>query len=135
MDNTCIICLEEIKKAKKLNCGHIFHLNCLRRWLEQNVQCPTCRTKIELEVKERDRDRTIVQAQRQRLRRGVGAARRQVEEELKALQDQQNIQPNASENNQIGNINGGQEDSKMQENGSEEKKENDESKIEREKIA
>ena len=34
LDNTCIICLEEIKKAKKLKCGHIFHLNCLRRWLE-----------------------------------------------------------------------------------------------------
>jgi E3 ubiquitin-protein ligase synoviolin len=34
IDNTGIICLEEIKKAKKLKCGHIFHLNCLRRWLE-----------------------------------------------------------------------------------------------------
>ena len=52
MDNTCIICLEEIKKAKRLKCGHIFHLNCLRRWLEQNVQCPTCRDKIELDFRE-----------------------------------------------------------------------------------
>jgi hypothetical protein len=34
VDNTCIICLEEITQAKKLKCGHIFHLNCLRRWLE-----------------------------------------------------------------------------------------------------
>ena len=50
IDNTCIICLEEIKQAKKLKCGHIFHLNCLRRWLETNVQCPTCRDKIELEA-------------------------------------------------------------------------------------
>jgi E3 ubiquitin-protein ligase synoviolin len=37
VDNTCIICLEEIKQAKRLKCGHIFHLNCLRRWLEQNI--------------------------------------------------------------------------------------------------
>jgi hypothetical protein len=49
VDKTCIICLEEITQAKKLKCGHIFHLNCLRRWLEQNVQCPTCRDKIELD--------------------------------------------------------------------------------------
>lgn len=49
MDNTCIICLEDIKQAKRLKCGHIFHLNCLRRWLETNVQCPTCRDKIELD--------------------------------------------------------------------------------------
>jgi hypothetical protein len=33
-----------------LKCGHIFHLNCLRRWLETNVQCPTCRDKIELDA-------------------------------------------------------------------------------------
>jgi len=52
-DATCIICLEEIKKAKKLKCGHSFHLNCLRRWLEQNVVCPTCREKIELDLEER----------------------------------------------------------------------------------
>lgn len=48
-DSTCIICLEEINKAKKLKCGHAFHLNCLRRWLEENVACPTCRENIELD--------------------------------------------------------------------------------------
>mmetsp|Transcript_18737 Transcript_18737/g.13563 ORF Transcript_18737/g.13563 Transcript_18737/m.13563 type:complete len:96 (+) Transcript_18737:247-534(+) len=48
-DNVCIICLEEIKVGKRLKCGHVFHLNCLRRWLEQNIQCPTCRANIELE--------------------------------------------------------------------------------------
>eukprot|EP00347_Sterkiella_histriomuscorum_P024413 403331202 len=94
MDNTCIICLEEIKKAKKLSCGHIFHLNCLRRWLEQNVQCPTCRCKIELELsatqlqtqqlnqaaQERENARAVIQAQRaQNLRRR--RIRRQIEEE------------------------------------------------------
>lgn len=44
VDTTCIICLDEMTLAKKLRCGHIFHLSCLRRWIEQNVQCPTCRT-------------------------------------------------------------------------------------------
>lgn len=56
MDNTCIICLDEIKKAKKLNCGHVFHLNCLRRWLEQKVKCPTCRKTIELGGQQNQQD-------------------------------------------------------------------------------
>mmetsp|Transcript_14608 Transcript_14608/g.22648 ORF Transcript_14608/g.22648 Transcript_14608/m.22648 type:complete len:157 (-) Transcript_14608:615-1085(-) len=34
VDTTCIVCLEEMKLAKKLRCGHIFHLTCLRRWIE-----------------------------------------------------------------------------------------------------
>jgi E3 ubiquitin-protein ligase synoviolin len=52
VDTTCIICLEEMNVAKKLRCGHIFHLSCLRRWIEQNVQCPTCRTQIALDQPE-----------------------------------------------------------------------------------
>jgi len=34
VDTTCIICLEEMALAKKLRCGHIFHLSCLRRWVD-----------------------------------------------------------------------------------------------------
>ena len=52
VDTTCIICLEEMALAKKLRCGHIFHLSCLRRWIEQNVQCPTCRCQIALDQPE-----------------------------------------------------------------------------------
>jgi E3 ubiquitin-protein ligase synoviolin len=49
VDTTCIICLEEMHLAKRLRCGHIFHLSCLRRWIEQNVKCPTCRSQIVLD--------------------------------------------------------------------------------------
>ncbi|KAJ7039245.1 hypothetical protein C8F04DRAFT_1209279 [Mycena alexandri] len=61
-DHTCIICREEMvlppppedpaappanvdgpnTTPKKLPCGHIFHFNCLRSWLERQQSCPTC---------------------------------------------------------------------------------------------
>ena len=65
-DRTCIICREEMTAVgnpetlqaqpaqapapgpdgpnvtpKKLPCGHIFHFNCLRSWLERQQNCPT----------------------------------------------------------------------------------------------
>lgn len=56
-DRTCIICREELTLAaadqqpgqqdgpnmapKKLPCGHIFHFQCLRSWLERQQSCPT----------------------------------------------------------------------------------------------
>lgn len=45
-DNTCIICREEMTIAKKLPCGHIFHLACLRSWLQRQQTCPTCRIDV-----------------------------------------------------------------------------------------
>ncbi|KAI9353605.1 E3 ubiquitin-protein ligase synoviolin A-like protein [Obelidium mucronatum] len=63
-DRVCIICREEMiaatvlardlnipaarreNVAKKLGCGHIFHLNCLRSWLERQQSCPTCRRSV-----------------------------------------------------------------------------------------
>jgi len=49
VDTTCIVCLEEMLLAKKLKCGHLFHLNCLRTWIEHNVVCPACRAEIVLD--------------------------------------------------------------------------------------
>jgi len=49
-DNICIICREEMTVQadnnssdvpKKLRCGHIFHLRCLKSWLERQQSCPT----------------------------------------------------------------------------------------------
>ena len=64
-DKTCIICREDMMVAappqttdseaprpnttrtaindrpKRLPCGHIFHFNCLRSWLERQQVCPT----------------------------------------------------------------------------------------------
>ncbi|KAH9851484.1 hypothetical protein C2E23DRAFT_869396 [Lenzites betulinus] len=31
---------------KKLPCGHIFHFQCLRSWLERQQSCPTCRRTV-----------------------------------------------------------------------------------------
>ncbi|GLT44803.1 hypothetical protein SLA2020_186800 [Shorea laevis] len=45
-DATCIICREEMITAKKLLCGHLFHIHCLRSWLERQHTCPTCRALV-----------------------------------------------------------------------------------------
>lgn len=62
-DNLCIICRENMrsiedyedankkisssrKKPKKLNCGHILHMGCLKDWLERSDNCPLCRRKV-----------------------------------------------------------------------------------------
>lgn len=45
-ENTCIICRDVMESGKKLPCGHIFHLDCLRLWLQQQQTCPTCRAEI-----------------------------------------------------------------------------------------
>ncbi|GAB2233377.1 hypothetical protein Droror1_Dr00002599 [Drosera rotundifolia] len=46
-DDECAICREPMAKAKKLPCSHLFHLACLRSWLDQGLNevysCPTCR--------------------------------------------------------------------------------------------
>lgn len=46
-EDECAICREPMAKAKKLSCNHLFHLACLRSWLDQGssevYSCPTCR--------------------------------------------------------------------------------------------
>ncbi|MCO5568331.1 hypothetical protein L7F22_022030 [Adiantum nelumboides] len=46
-DDDCAICKEPMGKAKQLPCAHLFHLPCLRSWLDQGLaeaySCPTCR--------------------------------------------------------------------------------------------
>ena len=46
-EEECIICTENINKAKQLNCGHFFHLICISQWLEKGHNtCPVCRSSI-----------------------------------------------------------------------------------------
>ncbi len=44
--DSCAICREELTKAKVLPCGHLFHLVCLRDWLDQSPTCPICRRPV-----------------------------------------------------------------------------------------
>lgn len=44
--NICSICRESMEEAKKLPCGHIFHLVCLREWFEHQQSCPLCMAHI-----------------------------------------------------------------------------------------
>lgn len=66
-DNTCIVCRDsmvpwqqpnaddaprsanatsERSRAKKLPCGHILHMRCLKDWLERQQTCPMCRAPV-----------------------------------------------------------------------------------------
>ncbi|OAA56980.1 ring finger protein [Niveomyces insectorum RCEF 264] len=58
-ENTCIICREDMhvwnpddhtsierSRPKKLPCGHILHLGCLKSWMERQQVCPTCRRSV-----------------------------------------------------------------------------------------
>mmetsp|Transcript_8614 Transcript_8614/g.15462 ORF Transcript_8614/g.15462 Transcript_8614/m.15462 type:complete len:558 (-) Transcript_8614:106-1779(-) len=49
----CVICRDSLfegSKPKKLACGHIFHIDCLRSWLVMQQSCPTCRAEIPADV-------------------------------------------------------------------------------------
>lgn len=61
----CSICLMDVCKDDyyyKIKCNHIFHRNCLEKWLEDyNYVCPVCRTelgnsKAHLEINENEED-------------------------------------------------------------------------------
>ena len=46
----CSICRERFTEnsiVRKINnCDHIFHINCIDTWLENNITCPICRTDL-----------------------------------------------------------------------------------------
>ncbi|MED6187164.1 hypothetical protein PIB30_073917, partial [Stylosanthes scabra] len=48
----CSVCLNEFQQNEKLraipNCNHTFHIDCIDIWLQNNDNCPLCRTKISL---------------------------------------------------------------------------------------
>lgn len=45
-DDHCAICWDTMETARKLPCGHLFHISCLRSWLEHDTSCPTCRLSL-----------------------------------------------------------------------------------------
>ncbi|OAA44949.1 RING finger protein [Metarhizium rileyi] len=72
-ENTCIICREEMRpwdpvnhpraidrvRPKKLPCGHVLHLGCLKSWLERQQVCPTCRSPVTLDRGQGGQNRAV----------------------------------------------------------------------------
>jgi hypothetical protein len=57
----CPICLKEygktdgedqVKNLLRLPCGHCYHIDCVRLWLEQTSTCPSCRFEFPTDNKE-----------------------------------------------------------------------------------
>ena len=47
----CVICMSEVDTSKLSGrmvtpCNHIFHVECLRTWMEVKLECPTCRSPL-----------------------------------------------------------------------------------------
>lgn len=43
---TCPICQEEMVEGRRVICGHAFHMECIKRWVEQQQVCPICRQSL-----------------------------------------------------------------------------------------
>jgi len=46
----CTVCLVDFEKAdelRSLQCQHIFHVDCIDRWLIYNKKCPICRVDMD----------------------------------------------------------------------------------------
>lgn len=41
---TCSICLENNPEHTMINCGHLFHKECIDQWIKIKPICPLCRT-------------------------------------------------------------------------------------------
>ena len=47
----CSICLEENDcNLGRLNCGHVFHKDCIKLWTANNDDCPNCRENVAVYV-------------------------------------------------------------------------------------
>ncbi|KAG5229880.1 zinc finger family protein [Salix suchowensis] len=47
LEKKCSICQDEFEEADevgKLDCGHGFHMQCIKQWLAQKNTCPVCKT-------------------------------------------------------------------------------------------
>ncbi|KAF8696089.1 hypothetical protein HU200_036979 [Digitaria exilis] len=49
MEKKCSICQEEFESNEemgRLNCGHSYHVYCIKQWLSQKNTCPVCKTAV-----------------------------------------------------------------------------------------
>ncbi|POO00304.1 43kDa postsynaptic protein [Trema orientale] len=47
-DDDCVICLAKVMLGSQLPCSHMFHTDCILRWLGRRLSCPVCRSEFEL---------------------------------------------------------------------------------------
>ncbi|XP_010556898.1 PREDICTED: RING-H2 finger protein ATL16-like isoform X2 [Tarenaya hassleriana] len=51
----CSVCLNEFEEDEKLriipNCCHLFHIDCIDIWLQNNANCPLCRTSVSCDTR------------------------------------------------------------------------------------
>lgn len=48
-DGTCVVCMGSLRDGNggvALPCGHAFHADCVRTWLERRNTCPSCRLQL-----------------------------------------------------------------------------------------
>ena len=46
LNDVCSICFVEMNEGKVLQCSHIFHNACLRKWFQLRTTCPMCNTVV-----------------------------------------------------------------------------------------
>ncbi|RMZ98355.1 TRC8 -like protein [Brachionus plicatilis] len=48
LTDSCSICFDRLSRGRALmtRCDHVFHYRCIRRWLNQNQNCPMCKRDV-----------------------------------------------------------------------------------------
>ena len=60
--HNCSVCLTKGSKAFcKTECGHYFHITCIKEWLKDNTTCPMCRYQLR-DHSEKDTVTRIIEA-------------------------------------------------------------------------
>ncbi|WOL05533.1 RING-H2 finger protein ATL56-like [Canna indica] len=59
----CSVCLERVKEGERCRalppCGHVFHVDCVDRWLVRSSGCPICRARVGVATPELVIDRPV----------------------------------------------------------------------------
>ncbi|CAK7325488.1 unnamed protein product [Dovyalis caffra] len=57
-ETSCAICLEEYRSTDKVgtikNCGHVYHVDCIKKWLSMKNMCPICKAPAVADSSNRD---------------------------------------------------------------------------------